>query len=77
MDAMLQVHEKARQELECNVCLEGPRREAQVFSCQQHHLICSECNKHNFESCPICRPNFRLTPPTRNLLAEKMIQQLV
>jgi galactose-1-phosphate uridylyltransferase len=77
MDAMLQVQEKARRELECNVCLEVPRRKAQVFSCLQHHLICSECNKHEFESCPVCRQNFRETPRTRNRLAEKMIEQLV
>jgi hypothetical protein len=77
MDAMLQVQEKARRELECNVCHKVPRRETQVFSCMQHHLICSECNKEKFESCPVCQQNFRETPPTRNLLAEKIIQQLV
>jgi hypothetical protein len=77
MDAMLQVQEKARRELECNVCYEVPRRETQVFSCMQHHLICSECNKHTMPSCPMCRQNFGLTPPTRNRLAEKMIEQLV
>jgi hypothetical protein len=77
MDAMLQVQEKAQRELKCNVCLEVPRRETQVFSCMQHHLMCSECHKHKFESCTVCRQNFRETPPTRNRLAEKMIQQLV
>jgi hypothetical protein len=28
------------------------------------------------ESCPVCRQTFKGTRPTRNLLAEKMIEQL-
>ncbi len=76
MDAVLQVQEKARRELECVICLEVPQREAQVFSCREHHLICSGCNEHALFACPVCRQNFRLTSPARNRLAEKMIQQL-
>jgi hypothetical protein len=76
MDAMLQVQEKARKELECVICLDVPHREIQVFSCLQHHLMCSECNKHAMQSCPVCRQDFKKTPPARNRLAEKMIQQL-
>ncbi len=76
MDAVLQVQEKAQRELECVICLEVPKRQTQVVSCLEHHLICSECNKHQLESCPVCRQNFRVTPSTRNRLAEKMIQQL-
>ena len=76
MNVMLQVQEKARRELECIVCLEVPRRDTPVYSCLEHHLICSECKRHTFLSCPVCRQNFRETPPARNRLAEKMIQQL-
>jgi hypothetical protein len=76
IDAMLQTQEKACRELECVICLEVPKRETHVFSCQQHHLMCSQCNARELESCPVCRQNFRVTRPTRNLLAEKMIEQL-
>ena len=76
MEAMLQVQEDAVSELECVICLMVPRKEAQVFSCQQHHLFCSECNDRLLESCPLCKENFTMIPPTRNRLAEKMIEKL-
>ena len=76
MDAMLQTQEKACRELECVICLEVPRKETQIFSCPKHHLMCFQCNDRKLESCPVCRQNFRGTQPTRNLLAEKMIEQL-
>jgi hypothetical protein len=76
MNAMLKVQEKAFRELECVICLTVPKRETQVFSCLEHHLMCSDCNKHRLESCPVCRQNFRRILPARNRLAEKMIQQL-
>jgi hypothetical protein len=76
MNALLQVQEKARRELECIICLEVPRKDTEVFSCSEHHLICLECSKRNLESCPLCRQGFRGTPLARNRLAEKMISQL-
>jgi hypothetical protein len=76
MDAILQVHEEAREELECVICLEVPDRDAHVFSCLEHHLLCSDCVKRNLQQCPVCSQNFQQTPPARNRLAEKMIQRL-
>jgi hypothetical protein len=77
MEAMLQVQEKAQKELECVVCLDVPRKSAQVFSCLEHHLICSQCYQRALSFCPVCRQNFWVTQPARNRLAEKMIEQLV
>jgi hypothetical protein len=76
LDAILKVQNEARDELECVVCLEVPLQGIQVFSCLEHHLLCSECAKQIHQTCPVCRQNFRQTPPTRNRLAEKMIQRL-
>ena len=77
MEAMLQVHEKARSELECVICLEVPSMpNAQIFSCLEDHLFCSVCKKRPLPSCAVCRQNFTENPPKRRRLAEKMIQQL-
>jgi hypothetical protein len=76
LDAILKVQNEARDELECVVCLEVPSKRVQVLSCLEHHLLCSDCAKQILQSCPVCRQNFRKTPPTRNRLAEKMIQRL-
>jgi hypothetical protein len=76
LDAILKVKTEARDELECVVCLEVPSLGFQVFSCLEHHLLCSDCAKHILQSCPVCRQNFMQNPPTRNRLAEKMIQRL-
>ena len=77
MDAMLQVQEKTRRELECVICLEVPKKDDHVFSCLEHHLICLECSKHTLQECPICRQDFRKACLSRNRLAEKLILQLV
>ena len=74
---VLNVHEDLSKELECVICLEVPLSNSQVFSCSEHHLLCSECkNNPSVLSCPICRQNFNSSPATRNRLAEKMIQTL-
>ena len=64
--------QKACKDLECVVCLDVPKGE--VFSCTEHHILCSECKQKIVLSCPICRQNFKKKPPTRNRLAEKMIE---
>jgi hypothetical protein len=76
LDAILKVQNEVRDELECVVCLEVPSKKVQVLSCLEHHLLCSDCAKQILQSCPVCRQNFRQTPPTRNRLAEKMIHCL-
>jgi hypothetical protein len=76
LDAILKVQNEAKDELECIVCLEVPLQGIKVFSCLEHHLLCSDCAKRILQSCPVCRQNFTKTPPTRNRLAEKMIQHL-
>ncbi len=75
LDAILRVQTEARDELECVVCLEVPSKDIQVFSCLQHHLLCSDCAKQIHGTCPICRQNFKKVPLARNRLAEKMIQR--
>ena len=64
--------QKACKDLECVVCLDVPTGE--VFSCTEHHILCSECKHKIIMFCPICRQNFVKQPPTRNRLAEKMIE---
>jgi hypothetical protein len=76
LDAILRVQTEARDELECIICLDVPSQGVPVFSCLEHHLLCSDCAKQILQSCPVCRQNFRETPPTRNRLAEKMIERL-
>jgi hypothetical protein len=76
VNALLQVQEQARRELECVICLEVPKKETHVFSCLESHLICLECSKHRLESCPVCKQSFIGNKLTRNRLAEKMIFQL-
>ena len=71
---VLQVQSDARKELECSVCLQVPRTE--VFSCTEHHILCSDCKKKILKLCPVCRQNFAKIPPARNRLAEKMILRL-
>ena len=73
---MLQVQENAKRELECVICLEVPKKEDQVFSCPEHHLVCLDCSKRELEACPVCKQSFKKYPITRNRLAEKMISQL-
>jgi hypothetical protein len=76
MDAMLQVQEKTRRELECNICLEVPKKEDHVFSCWEDHLICLQCSKRNLRECPVCKQDFRKKSLVRNRLAEKLVLQL-
>ena len=74
---VLDLHEDLSKELECVICLEVPQANFQVFSCTEHHLLCSVCkNNPTVLSCPLCRQNFQLDPPSRNRLAEKMIRTL-
>jgi hypothetical protein len=76
MNALLEVREKARRELNCAICMKAPMKETQVFSCLEHHLICLDCSKCNLEFCLVCKQSFKETPQTRNFLAEKMILKL-
>ena len=71
---VLQVQTDACKELECVVCLQVPRTE--VFSCTEHHILCSDCKNKILRLCPVCRQNFAKIPPARNRLAEKMILRL-
>jgi hypothetical protein len=71
-----QIPEDARKELQCVSCSRIPEIGTQVFSCLQHHLICSDCIKKNLTFCLICNQNFLQISVTRNNLAEKMITTL-
>ena len=76
LHAVLDVQQEICQELECVICLEVPLASKRVFSCSQHHLICDNCAGHVLKSCPVCQENFVKSPPTRNRLAEKILQIL-
>ena len=74
---LILVQDRASRQLECVVCLQVPSKTVQVFSCSVHHLLCTKCmNNPAIFLCPICQQDFRKNPPTRNRLAEKMIQAL-
>ena len=75
--SVLQVQENACRELECVVCIEVPQHPIQIFSCSNHHLLCTKCkNNPVISKCPVCKQNFAKTPAKRNRLAEKMIEML-
>jgi len=64
-------------ELECPVCLIIPRS-FPIFQCRLGHSICSECHPklprpYRSRRCPVCQAKF-CNPPTRNFLAEKLIE---
>ena len=77
LTSVLQVQENACRELECVVCIEVPQHPFQVFSCSNHHLLCTKCkNNPVISKCPVCKQDFAKTAAERNRLAEKMIQML-
>jgi len=64
-------------ELECPVCLIIPRS-FPIFQCRLGHSICSECHPrlprpYRSRRCPVCQAKY-CNPPTRNFLAEKLIE---
>ena len=61
-------------ELECPVCLRVVEAGAAVFSCQQQHLLCSDC-RQRVRECPQCREKYS-EPPLRHRFAEKMAREL-
>jgi hypothetical protein len=54
----------------------GRVMELHVYSCDSDHLMCETCKDKCTDECPVCRQNFRVTPPRRNRLAEKMLEKL-
>ncbi len=66
--------EEARKELQCVRCARFPEVGTPIFSCLEHHLLCSDCVKKNLKFCQICKQNFLQTPASRNSLAERMIR---
>ena len=61
-------------ELECPVCLRVVEAGAAIFSCQQQHLLCSDC-RPRVRQCPQCREKYS-EPPLRHRFAEKMAREL-
>jgi len=64
-------------ELECPVCLIIPRS-FPIFQCRLGHTICNECHPrlprpYRSRRCPVCQAKY-CNPPTRNYLAEKLIE---
>ena len=72
---VLEVQQEALKELECVVCLDVPKED--VFSCTEHHILCSGCKQKDLLKCPICQQDFAILPPTRNRVAKRMIQKLI
>ena len=71
---VLEVQQEALKELECVICLDVPKED--VFSCTEHHILCSGCKQKGLLKCPICQQDFAISPPTRNRVAKRMIQML-
>ena len=71
---VLEVQQEALKELECVICLDIPKED--VFSCTEHHILCSGCKQQGLLRCPICRQDFVMLPPTRNRIAKIIIQKL-
>ena len=71
-----EVQDRVWQELECTVCYDVPRPNDEVYSCDQHHLMCSLCKHLCNVACPVCRQDFQQIPPKRNRIVEKIIQSL-
>ncbi len=71
--------------LSCIVCQNVPnednvgvgvvKEDFKMFSCSQHHLICQEC-VDQVMTCFVCEEDFYDFTPSRNYLAERMIQQI-
>lgn len=56
----------------CPICCEDMI--GKIWQCKNGHLVCNDCNKRNeCESCPECRD---ILPRTRNLILEKIIEQM-
>ena len=72
---VLEVQQEALKELECVICLDVPKED--VFSCTEHHILCSRCKQKDLLKCPICQQDFAIFPPTRNRVAKRMIQKLI
>jgi len=58
--------------LECPVCLETAK--APIFTCQQMHLVCSNC-RPRLASCPVCREAYQGLP-RRHRYAERDAEEL-
>jgi hypothetical protein len=64
--------DKLREQLECPVCREVPRR-GPIFGCCNGHLVCRKCQP-KLQTCPICRsPDVRC----RNRFAENFVSHFV
>jgi len=60
----------------CSICLEICRKPRQ---CKDGHLFCYQCIEQQIEhnpSCPLCRTDITLENISRNLVAEKQIENL-
>ena len=67
--------EDAEKELECPVCLEIAL-ETPIFSCDEDHLICSEC-RVKVLSCPVCRIEYPRGGCKRLRGAERVAEKLL
>ena len=73
-DFLLKSISEKEAELECPVCLRVVETGAAIFSCQQQHLLCSDC-RPRVRECPQCREKYS-QPPLRHRFAEKMAMEL-
>ena len=57
---------------ECPICFED-MLEGQIRACTNDHWLCGRClDDHGVDSCPICREDFDLVPPTRRYTGEQI-----
>ena len=64
--------EELEEFLECTICF-NEFENMRIFACVNDHWMCARCLPQN-ESCPFCRVEFNLNPPSRRLMSEKFLR---
>ena len=66
--------EDLKEDLECPVCLDTPRR-IPIFQCRNGHIICQICQPQ-LQDCPQCRITYGNETPIRALTTERCIRKI-
>ena len=64
-------------DLDCPVCFEFMGAPRKIFSCHNGHLLCSVCLAcPKIQACPLCRDDFKVRKPRRDMAAEEKARKL-